>query len=149
MVLLVNCRSMCASSWGLRQGYAALHGALGRAGAAVWPGGMAAAAAGAAAPAAPLPLSPVEACLVWEPTVLILAGFLLATWAAFRAERRLRASWLCRVACGELAAPPALKAEAAIELRLPPPSDLDYLLELAAPAVACLTMVARGIDACA
>jgi hypothetical protein len=178
MVLVASSPHLCGTSWGLRAGYATLHAGLARPVrhgarqmlAALRPALDAAAAvaracgatceklAAAAAAGASQHDTDTAVCLQYQTPVLLLLGFVGATWVVHRAERRLRTDFL-RSCCerGEKeqrAAPPqgpgrqqplqraALQAAAAQELAAPLPSDLEFLICFALPGIFCILLVA-------
>jgi hypothetical protein len=116
MVLLASSPHLCATSWGLRAGYATLHAGVTRAAQcgsralmdAVSPTLGAAAMAATAGisdtrgESASLPLTvgasqqevDSAVCLQYQTPVLLLFGFVASTWAVHRAERCLRTKFL-------------------------------------------------------
>lgn len=169
-VLLAWSPSMCASSPGLQVGYRTLHGLLPRR-LKVWvarlclgfwqPAACAAvpalgtAGAGGAAALAAAADSDVALCMHYQPTALLLFGFIASTWLAWCGEVRQRTGFLQRTLLrqqpgeeGRRAASAGdeqacLRREAAAELAAGVPSGWDFFMFYAAPILVCLFLVER------
>lgn len=124
VVLLAFSERICSLSWGLRCGYHTLGCLLGWPHPAGWP--LACLQQIAQAPAAAR--AAMQACQRWQVGVLLLPGFVGATWAIFRAERRLRLAFLR-----------ATRSPIPVHAM---PSDLDFLFNLALPATLAMWLYA-------
>ena len=125
VVLLSFSKRMCADSPGLRRGYRTIGCLLGWPQPDGWP--LACLRRTREAPAATS--AAVQACLRWQEGMLLLPGFVGATWAAFRSERRLRGAY------------PAANRRA--DLAQAMPSDLEFLLNFAIPTAMNMWLYAR------
>ena len=122
------------------------------------------AAAPSAATAAAQPDAGVQLCVNYQLAAVLLGGFVLSTWLAYRSERRSRVAWLrgllqlgsdngagARGGGGgggpdaAAAAAAAWRREVELELVEPLPDSTDFLLQLALPCLLCIAMVARCI----
>ena len=110
-------------------------------------------------------------CISYQLPILLLVGFGLSTWLAYRAERSSRVAWLThlqqsggsgaasaaaddgsrgsggspRAGANPDAADLALQRAAETELIGPLPNDADYWLQLALPCMLCIGAVAHTI----
>lgn len=117
---------MCAASWGLRCGYALLRCLVGRR----WVRGQRLACLRLACVEAN-DAAALQACCRWQVGVLLLPGFVAATWSVYRSERRLRLAFL------------ASRGEAGARLARAMPSHLDFLTSFALPAALALWIWGR------
>lgn len=99
-------------------------------------------------------------CISYQLPV-VLSGFTLSSWMAYRAERRFRLAWLTHMRQSggrsdssdsgtaapqaETAAEAALRQAAEIELVEPLPNDVDFFIQLALPCMVCIGVVAHAI----
>ncbi|KAI7845883.1 hypothetical protein COHA_000616 [Chlorella ohadii] len=99
-------------------------------------------------------------CISYQLPV-VLSGFTLSSWMAYRAERRSRLAWLTHMRQSggrsdssdsgtaapqaETAAEAALRQAAEIELVEPLPNDVDFFIQLALPCMVCIGVVAHAI----